>query len=283
MQLSRLNSVPTGPIKIQVGNDYYSTRIDTLVGRSNFFNSFFSGPWLSQKQKDGSIYFEGAPSLFRHIIQYLRHGVFPLDFSADGGHNYGFYAGLLQEAKHFECPGLITFLEDQCYLKCVTWEITHETYNCEMEQSRYYDSNVVDFQLIRTKDSEAENYVCPRGIVCHHDKPDSCGRRCLNARAKVDATYYKVSTPQYLAVKKKLKFNFGWMSEDGKDFIGHIQRKQAANHAGDRHPTLEGEQYSGDPCENPTTWDVVELSHDDTLGEQVIRTRPEQMETVSDS
>ncbi|PGH34551.1 hypothetical protein GX50_02634 [[Emmonsia] crescens] len=65
------------------------------------------------------------------------------------------------------------------------------------------------------------------------------------------------------------------MTEDGEAFTDHLRNKQAANHPGDGHATSKDEHHSADPCEDTTSWNVIELFHDRTPSEQTILTEIE--------
>ncbi|ODH51241.1 hypothetical protein GX48_02670 [Paracoccidioides brasiliensis] len=220
------------PIIIKVGDTCYATRIETLTGRSNYFKAFFSKSWPGDKQENRSIHIEGDPYLFDYIIEYLRRGTFPLDFNPTRGHNYGLYARLLQEAKYFQCPHLFTFLEDQCFQKCVTWEITNEIYDCQTMGSLYDDTDIVDVQFVRTKETEVKTCLCPRRIKPHYGKPEFCGRQCKKVLADCGYENDIHTIPEYAIVKRKLKFNLEWISDDGQEFINHLQEKKAYDESG---------------------------------------------------
>lgn len=80
----------------------------------------FSGRWCLDKQEDGSIFVNGNLKLFEHLLEYLLRGVFPLAYDKRKGHDYLFYTQILEEAKYFDCPLLVLWLEDECYKKCVS-------------------------------------------------------------------------------------------------------------------------------------------------------------------
>ncbi|EEH34807.2 hypothetical protein PAAG_05854 [Paracoccidioides lutzii Pb01] len=184
-------------------------RMTSLIdckGRPNYENdSIRPGP-VTSKKTALSISKETL-TFSTTLFEYLRRGTFPLDFNTTRGHNnYGLYARLRHEAKYFQGPHLFTFLEDQCFQKCVTWEITNEIYDCQT-----------------------------MGSSPHRGKPELCGRQCKNVLAYNGHGNDIHTISEYVIVKRKLKFNLEWMSDDGchrQEFINHLQEKKAYDESG---------------------------------------------------
>jgi BTB/POZ domain-containing protein KCTD9 len=86
------------------------------------------------------------PGAFEYVLNYLRRGVFPLAFDRQKGHDYSLYAKIFEEAKYFQCPLLIMRLEDECYYKCVTWQVSTEIQENPMPET-CGDSNFNDCLL----------------------------------------------------------------------------------------------------------------------------------------
>ncbi|PGH08330.1 hypothetical protein AJ79_06017 [Helicocarpus griseus UAMH5409] len=223
LQRCALDYVSEGPITLQVGDRRFKTTVQTLVQKSGYFKKVFSGPSLTQKFEEGPLFVDADPGLFGHILNYLRRGVFPLKFNATQGHDYGFYATLLQEAKYFQRHGLVTFLEDQCFHKCVTWETTSQDCDWNFVVD---ESSVTSVQLFRDRETEGKVYICPRGIDCHRGSPEACGCQCQKALGDDEPSYDTETVSKYQCVKRKLRFNPEWMAEDGRAFAAY-QAEQA--------------------------------------------------------
>src|SRR3954471_305451 len=87
-------------ITLQVGERRFVTTRETLTAESRFFASLLSGRW-GNALADGSYFIDADPSLFEHILRYLRRRVLPLFYDKAKGHDYALYLALLEEAKYF--------------------------------------------------------------------------------------------------------------------------------------------------------------------------------------
>lgn len=116
------------PIRLQVGERHFTTAKETLTEESGFFASLLSGRW-DNALEDGSYFIDADPVLFDHILRYLHRGVFPLSFDIDKGHDYHFYLSLLEEARYFQIPRLVDWLEKKCYLEAAHVTITPEVHD----------------------------------------------------------------------------------------------------------------------------------------------------------
>ncbi|KAM5440006.1 hypothetical protein McanMca71_004993 [Microsporum canis] len=211
-------------VVIQVGEGRYHTTVETLTEKSNYFKAYFSGKWTIPMMEDGSIFIDADSSTFEHVLRYLRRGVFPLAFDATKGHDYRLYASILEEARYFQCPELVTWLEDQCYHKCVTWRVSTENSEYSMEE----DSSVGDLCILPSTTAKKLIYNCPRGITVHRGQRERCGRQCRNAQLLEDINYdVEYITSGWLVSKKRYTFNSGWMTAYGSCFVDHMQKKAA--------------------------------------------------------
>ncbi|KAL8866719.1 MAG: hypothetical protein Q9174_006127, partial [Haloplaca sp. 1 TL-2023] len=77
------------PIVLQVGEQYFHTSKSTLDG-STFLHSL-TERWAADKQPDGSFFLDQDPELFKHVLRFLRHGVFPLSYGNAKGHDFATY------------------------------------------------------------------------------------------------------------------------------------------------------------------------------------------------
>lgn len=158
---------------------------------------------------------DANPGLFEHILDYLRRGTFPLAFDKGKGHDYALYAKLLEEAKYFQCPALITWLEDSCYEKCVSFHITRDV-DDRLEIYRETSASTDISGPIPEATETDKIYVCPRGINLHRGAPYKCGRQCRNALEEGGPEYAtKKNIVGWYMVTKETAFNRGWMTDSG--------------------------------------------------------------------
>jgi len=192
------------PIRLQVGGRHFTTTKDTLT-ESGFFTSLLSGRWDSALE-DGSYFIDADPTLFEHILRYLRRGVFPLFFDITNGHDYYLYLSLLEEARYFQIPRLEDWLEKKRYLEAV--QVT--------SSSEQYDHGEIDWQRSVVPAGTTLEYhpfwgtkmvyICPRFIPQHRGKPEACGRRCGAAQGDDDDTFEQEPSVRMLVIKRVVTF-----------------------------------------------------------------------------
>ncbi|EFW14312.1 conserved hypothetical protein [Coccidioides posadasii str. Silveira] len=110
---------PIKKVMLQVSNQHFPTTVGILTQCSEYFTAMFLGRWCLDKQEDSSIFINGNPKLFKHLLEFLLRGVFLLVYNKCKGHDYLFYTQILKKVKYFDCPLLVLWLEDECYEKCV--------------------------------------------------------------------------------------------------------------------------------------------------------------------
>ncbi|KAL8947715.1 MAG: hypothetical protein Q9222_006039 [Ikaeria aurantiellina] len=202
-------ALPTTPqstlLYLQVGEERFTTSAAT-VAPSEYLSSLASGRWPST-QPDGSYFIDADPHIFKHILRYLRHGVYPLCYSrAHGGwHDYATYAAIHQLADYLGIPALVTWFYRRRWMSAI---------------EKHYHTDVVEGEdLSRTiPDSDVmvrhyptwtvrKKYVCPRGIAVHHDNKGKCGKACMAARGEAEDEYEECAVLTTLVVTEKLVFN----------------------------------------------------------------------------
>lgn len=202
-------------VVLQVGDRRFTASIDVLVERSQYFEALFSGDWLVKTQDDGSIFLDGDGDVFEHVIAYIRRGVFPLAFDPVKGHDHFLYFKVLQEARYFQCPHLITWLEHKCYYKCV-FRVYCTKLHEEFIPNAKFESSTTDFTMTAISKIDTNIYVCPRNIAPHRGHPEKCGRQCANARGGNGPTYdIKGGISEWMVTKTTLGSDYGWMADSG--------------------------------------------------------------------
>nr|KMM68946.1 hypothetical protein CPAG_05269 [Coccidioides posadasii RMSCC 3488] len=157
---------PTKRVMLQVGDRHFPTTVGTLTQCSEYFTAMFSGRWCLDKQEDGSIFVNGNPKLFEHLLEFLLRGVFPLAYDKCKGHDYLFYTQILEEVKYFDCPLLVLWLEDGCYEKCVLMN-----FSSHIKDSPFLLGSVSSVHLQCVTEEKVP--LCPRGIWLHRDQNSS--------------------------------------------------------------------------------------------------------------
>ena len=189
-----------GQVTLQVGERQFLTTRSTLVRESGFFASLLSGRWDNGRE-DGSYFIDADANLFEHILRYLRRGVLPVFYDKARGHDNALYLALLEEAKYFQIPRLIDWLEREHYVRAL-----------KIEHTAYEADDVEELCVTRDTESDVEYYptwkaekvyVCPRGIPVHRGDPRACGKNCWKVQGDADSTYEEEQVLRTLVVKKR--------------------------------------------------------------------------------
>ncbi|QPH16129.1 hypothetical protein C2857_000691 [Epichloe festucae Fl1] len=188
-------------IKLLVGERLFTTTEQTLVAESAYFTSLLSGRWASTLD-DGSYFIDSDPSLFEHILRYLRHSVCPIFYDQVRGHDFGLYLALQAEASYFGIPRLHDWLKNKRYFEAI-----HLSYAIEMDEdysSKNFTSNSgTAVEFYPTWDAQ-KVYVCPRGIPVHRGDPGRCGRQCKEERGDDEIKYDDETVLRMVVVRKQV-------------------------------------------------------------------------------
>ncbi|KAG5986483.1 hypothetical protein E4U54_005398 [Claviceps lovelessii] len=195
---------PSGPsqtrVKLLVGERVFHTTKQTLTSESTYFSSLLSGRW-AKPGEDGAYFIDADPSLFEHILRYLRHSICPIFYDQANGHDLGLYVALLGEANYFGIPRLQKWLQDKKYLEAVeskhTVRVVEEWPGDEVTAD--HDTTV---ELHPKWDTKKE-YICPRGIYVHRGDPLRCGMQCRKAQGDGKPEYQDVPILHVVVVKKQ--------------------------------------------------------------------------------
>jgi len=191
-------------VALQVGERRFTTNKDTLARSSHYFLKMLSGRWPHETQEDGSYFVDADGTIFEHVLRYLRHSVFPVHYDNVKGHDFGFYAALLEQARLFGVDDLEKWLENKTYFKAVRTE--HRAWLLDdLNSIRDTVGSNVEHQYLPSWIIERV-YVCPRGITVHRGNPDACGRACKNAQGDAADEFVKESELKIVAIEKKTIF-----------------------------------------------------------------------------
>ncbi|KAG6000659.1 hypothetical protein E4U21_005262 [Claviceps maximensis] len=192
---------PETRVKLLVGERVFTTTRQTLINESIYFSSLLSGRW-GKSLDDGTYFIDADPSLFEHILRYLRHAIFPIFYDQVRGHDIGLYMALLGEADYFGITRLQKWLQDKKYLEAVRSEHTIQVIREWVDDSVTPEPDTT-VKLHPTWGFK-KVYVCPRDIHVHHGDPYRCGRQCQNAKGPSGSEYKDVPILNVAVVKKKI-------------------------------------------------------------------------------
>ncbi|KAL8685664.1 MAG: hypothetical protein Q9224_005728 [Gallowayella concinna] len=193
----------SAPIVLQVGEQSFYVDRDTLL-RSRYFESITSGQWDHNKQPNGTFFIDADPEVFKHILRFLRHGVYPLCYDKRKGHDVAMYSAIQKLANHLLVEDVVEWLSKQEYLKAV-----------KIETSAHVVDDGEDGLTGVVRESNVEvryhpgwrtvkKYVCPRGIFVHYDNPGRCGKDCKRAQGDAEDVYEDVMVLSTLVLTEKV-------------------------------------------------------------------------------
>ncbi|KAI4121312.1 MAG: hypothetical protein LQ338_006443 [Usnochroma carphineum] len=193
-----------GPIVLQVGEGRFHASESTL-SESPVLKAMIAERWESSKQPDGSYFLDADPEVFKHVLRFLRHGVYPLCYNIAKGHDFAMYTAIHKQADYLMLDTLAEWLSKRLYLQAITVETSAHVVEDEDGLSGKHDSDtLVQYHPFwRTK----KKYVCPRGIAVHYDNPGRCGRACQQAQGDAGDEYEDCPVLSTLVLTKKVAFD----------------------------------------------------------------------------
>ncbi|OIW32682.1 hypothetical protein CONLIGDRAFT_679067 [Coniochaeta ligniaria NRRL 30616] len=217
---SMLEASSMEPVALNIGGKMVYTTVGSLVDRSGYFTSLFSGRWSIKNQEDGSIFIDADPKVFAHILSYLRHGIFPLCYDPETGHDHKLYAEILAEAKYYQVPKLEVWLTNRCYSKAVNLMITtsravpwEEKIAC---LETFTDDETVSFEqagVLTEPKFQCKNFLWTKHTsICNNcggSSQDDIPTECLIG--EVQMTLWR-------KIVRKTGVQEGWCSDSGKEF-----------------------------------------------------------------
>lgn len=163
--------------------------------------------WELDKQADGSYFIDADPQIFKHVLRFLRHGVYPLCCDMTTGHDLGLYMAIHRQADFLLVPKLSDWLSKQQYFKAVTIDTS-----AEIAENLYslFGSNDSDTRVhYHPSWRNIKKFVCPRRIGLHYGNPGNCGRACKQAQGDAEDEFEDVPVLSTLVLKQKLVLNQG--------------------------------------------------------------------------
>ena len=194
-------------VNLQVGERRFTTMRDTLTSESTFFASLLSYHW-ENILPDGSYFVDADPTLFEHVLGYLRRGIPPLFFDRARGHDHAMYLPLLKEARYFGISHLEEWLVNKRYLDVVDIKRTVEMCDAELsissiaQRDETSPSDVsVQYQLVW---GTRQVHVCPRATRVHRGQPEACGKECHHAKMIAGYQFDMESYPRMVKITEEL-------------------------------------------------------------------------------
>ncbi|KAL8875230.1 MAG: hypothetical protein Q9198_006380 [Flavoplaca austrocitrina] len=206
------------PVILEVGEQRFKVSRDTLSG-SPMLAAKVSERWSSDSQNDGSYFVDADPEIFKHILRFLRHGVYPLCYDKAKGHDFATYALIQKQADYFGVQKLVTWLRKELYLQAITITVTARIAEDvdEIEGRNISNDKISHYPTWKT----VRNYVCPRGLSKHYGNPKACGFQCRKARGDAEDEYDDCSVPSstLILIERHVANKHVWMGneDDGED------------------------------------------------------------------
>lgn len=196
--------VSSAPLILQVGEQRFTISKDTLSG-SQMLAAKVSERWSSDKQADGSYFIDANPKIFQYVLDFLRHGVYPLCYDKAKGHDFATYALIQKQADYLGVEKLVTWLRKELYLQAITITLTARIAEDvdEIEGRKIASDKISHYPTWKT----VKKYVCPRGLSKHYDNPGACGFQCRKARGDADDEYEDVNVISTLVVTERTVLN----------------------------------------------------------------------------
>ncbi|KAL4966310.1 BTB/POZ domain-containing protein [Aspergillus stella-maris] len=205
------SSKPRDTVELQVGERCFTTTRETLISESTYFEALLSDRWDAARP-DGSYFIDADPTLFEHILRYLRRpSAPPIFYDIVKGHDFPLYNALLEEAKYFGVDSLMEYLSNQQYIYRVKINLTidhdYKPYTPLFGFSSTADPRSETHMTYHPLWEKTKVYMCPRGIDRHRGHPLECGRRCASARGSDGYQYEDEYRLKVVAFKTKVSIN----------------------------------------------------------------------------
>ncbi|KAL9632827.1 MAG: hypothetical protein Q9164_005074 [Protoblastenia rupestris] len=155
--------------------------------------------------------------VFEDILRYLRSNstgdpVYPLFYDQAKGFGYAIYQHILAQARYFDIPPLLEWIEGQKYLKAIEIErSTNILHRAEDVSTTHYANVRSEYYPIRRTEKV---YVCPRGIDGHRGHQERCGRQCENAQRPDGKLYADEEVISFLEVQSKTVFKQSALTDE---------------------------------------------------------------------
>ena len=186
MLLPKSNNTPADTFRM-AQETAASDRVTLLVGERTFNTSLttiapsavLTRLTTLHSPSEGPYFIDADPDLFAHVLRYLRTGIFPVFYSAGGGHDEPMYHALLSQAKFYDIPKLEDWLISKSYLESVrmrTWAKTitlcGEVQIDHLEELTHLSNETLT--VLRVQQTQKKCHRCPQSNWRHNGKREAC-------------------------------------------------------------------------------------------------------------
>lgn len=163
-------------VELQIGEKKFSTTKATIAG-SRVLSNLVSLP----APADGPYFVDADPSIFEHVLRYLRTGIFPLFYDPDKGHDECLYLALLNQARFYQIDRLQSWIAAKSYLDAVTrrtWAnsitLCSDARIVHLEELMHLKNETL--RILNATQSQAKCFRCPTRNWKHDGRRQNCAR-----------------------------------------------------------------------------------------------------------
>ncbi|KAH8803634.1 hypothetical protein F5884DRAFT_837419 [Xylogone sp. PMI_703] len=167
--------MPPHIIVLDVSGRKYKTQKATLEV-SPYFQSLLKRWDDSDRQEDGSYFVDADPTVFQHILDFMRRpSKFPLFWTKETSFDYVLYNKLEAEADYFLLHDLRDWIREKCYLEAVKVVVEVKVMPEKIMKNCWIAGvgDVLEVQNIFGSYSEQKRFMCPRQL---HENYRQCER-----------------------------------------------------------------------------------------------------------
>ncbi|KFH48129.1 hypothetical protein ACRE_009850 [Hapsidospora chrysogenum ATCC 11550] len=162
-------------VELQIGEKKFMTTKAT-ISESKVLSTLVS---LQPPPADGQYFVDADPTLFEHVLRYLRTGMYPLFFDRDRGHDEVLYLALLQQARFYQIDRLEAWLAAKSYQDAVrrrTWAnsitLCGDAQIEHLEELTHLKNE--SLKIINISQSTAKCFRCPTRNWRHDGRRQKC-------------------------------------------------------------------------------------------------------------
>ncbi|KAF2837206.1 hypothetical protein M501DRAFT_937766, partial [Patellaria atrata CBS 101060] len=174
-----------------------------LTTQSGFFERLLSDRWVPIRDANGAYFVDGDPVVFEHVLRFLRRKIFPVLYDRIKGHDDAMYLAILEDARYYDIPPLVEWLEQKRYNDAVKIRVRTQKFEGAEGKRFEYPGNT-EVEVIPSIYMK-KLYACPRDISVH-DEEWKCGRRCKQALGDRETLYREEEDIRVLIIENQVVF-----------------------------------------------------------------------------
>lgn len=197
-----------------------SERIQLLIGEKTFNTTkatiaesrVLSTLVSLRPPEEGPYFVDADPTLFEHVLRYLRTSMFPLFYDPDKGHDICLYLALLNQARFYQIERLENWIATKGYQEAVsrrTW--ANSITLCGEDQIEHLEELThlknESLRILKVTQSQAKCFRCPNRNWKHDGRRQNCVRDgCItNYSSGVNEVSMRVLKIDYVVTSVDLK------------------------------------------------------------------------------